>query len=60
MRAMPHPSTDPQSFSTFVSLNRADRTHQPKEPSFPKERIAGFLMAGVVAIVAICMLLATW
>ncbi|MEJ8823757.1 hypothetical protein WKW80_17225 [Variovorax humicola] len=58
MSRMQHPSTDPQTFSSFVSLNRADRTHQPKEAPLSKERIASFVIAGIVAAIAICMLLA--
>ena len=48
---MADPSTDTQSFSGFVALNRADRTHEPVKRGVPS--IAKFVMAGVVLAVTV-------
>lgn len=57
---MPSPSTDIQSVSSFASLNRADQTHQRKELSLARERMAGFVIAGLIAVLAISLVVGTW
>ena len=57
---MQRPSTDTQSFSSFASLNRADLTHEPEDRSFPRERMTKFVLAGVIAVVAICVFFRAW
>lgn len=52
---MKHHSTDAQSFSSFASLNRADMTHEPKDRPPPRERMTKFVIAGLIAVVAICV-----
>jgi len=59
MSLMQHPSTDPQSFSSFVSLNRADRTHQPGPASRPLQRLVSWAVAAAIAVIAICMFFGT-
>lgn len=61
MTYMSRPSADSQtqSFSSFASLNRADQTHAPRAPSRSKERVIGFLLAGLVAVLAICLVIGT-
>ena len=54
------PSTDTQSFSSFASLNRADQTHPPRESSVSRERITGFVIAGIVVVLAICLAAGTF
>lgn len=52
---MQPPSTDPQSFSSFAPLNRADMTHEPKKRPPPRDRMTKFVMAGLIAVLAICV-----
>ena len=61
MTSMTSPSADSQTqnFSSFASLNRADQTHAPRAPSRTKERVIGFLLAGLVAVLAICLVIGT-
>jgi len=62
MTYMSRPSADSQTqnFSSFASLNRADQTHAPKAPSRTKERVIGFLLAGLVALLTIYLVIGTW
>lgn len=60
MTYMPSQPTDTQSFSSFASLNRADQTHEPKHQFFARERITGWAIAGVIAVLAICLIVGTW
>lgn len=57
---MPSPSTDTQSFSSFASLNRADQTHQPEQLSSSRERMTGFVIAGIIVVLAICLAIGTF
>ncbi|MBB3179157.1 hypothetical protein [Variovorax sp. Sphag1AA] len=50
---MAHRSTDTQTFSSFVALNRADRTHEPVKRGFPS--VARFVFAGVALAVTVCL-----
>jgi hypothetical protein len=61
MTSMTSPSADSesQSFSSFASLNRADQTHAPRAPSRSKERVIGLVLAGLVAVLAICLIIGT-
>jgi hypothetical protein len=49
-------STDTQTFSSFVALNRADLTHEPGQTGKP--RIAKFVVAGVILVVALRLIVA--
>jgi len=60
MTYMPSPPTDTQSFSSFASLNRADQTHEPKGPSFARERLTGLVIAAVIAVLTISLIVGTW
>jgi len=55
----PSADSESQSFSSFASLNRADQTHAPRAPSRSKERVIGLLLAGLVAVLAICLIIGT-
>jgi hypothetical protein len=50
---MPSPSTDTQSFSTFASLHRADQTHEPKQAFLVRDRMTGFVIAGIIVALTI-------
>lgn len=53
---MSSPSTNAQTFSCFVALNRADRTHEPKESG--KTWIGKLVVAGVILAVALRLIFA--
>jgi hypothetical protein len=48
-------STDTQTFSSFVALNRADRTHDPVRRG--PHSLLGFAIAGIMIAVAIGLLI---
>ncbi|WP_177142575.1 hypothetical protein [Variovorax sp. YR216] len=48
-------STDTQSFSGFVALNRADLTHEPVRRGWPS--VAKIVIAAVVLAVAVFLLI---
>ncbi|MBO9649300.1 MAG: hypothetical protein J7605_12370 [Variovorax sp.] len=50
---MAHRSTDTQTFSSFVALNRPDRTHEPAKRGLPS--VAKFVLAGIAVVVTVCL-----